>query len=69
MPLSCSEMSVEVDQLKAAACEAIDQAAGQLHTLSQQIWSSPELAYQEHQAHKLLTDFLRERDFKVSIYQ
>ena len=47
------------------ACDAIDKAATDLHKLSDIIWKNPELGYEEHQAHKALTDFLEVHGFSV----
>ena len=47
------------------ACDAIDKAAKDLHKLSDLIWKNPELGYEEHQAHKALTDFLEVHGFSV----
>lgn len=52
--------------LKSAAVSAIDGMAEDLNKLSQKIWSKPELAFQEHSAHSLLTDFLEKQGFEVS---
>ena len=51
------------DELKAIACEAIDKHSEKLHLLSQSIWKNPELGYQEHHAHKVLTEFLEKAGF------
>ncbi|XP_007533598.1 xaa-Arg dipeptidase [Erinaceus europaeus] len=49
--------SSEVELLKLRAAEGIDEAAERLGALSRAIWSEPELAYEEHQAHRVLTRF------------
>jgi amidohydrolase len=51
--------------LKAAASTAIDQNSTELNALSVEIWKNPELCYEEHTAHKLLTNFLEKRGFEV----
>ncbi|KAK7487752.1 hypothetical protein BaRGS_00021019 [Batillaria attramentaria] len=53
------------DKLKKLACDAIDNQASQLKLLSRDIWDHPELCFEEHYAHKRLTDFLEERGFGV----
>ncbi|KAK7487727.1 hypothetical protein BaRGS_00020994 [Batillaria attramentaria] len=53
------------DKLKKLACDAIDSQAPQLKLLSRDIWDHPELCFEEHYAHKRLTDFLEERGFGV----
>ncbi|KAK7107828.1 peptidase M20 domain-containing protein 2-like [Littorina saxatilis] len=51
--------------LKQTACQEIDRCAGELNELSQQIWAKPELNFEEHDAHKVLTDYLEKKGFKV----
>ncbi|MEE6475797.1 hypothetical protein FKM82_010861 [Ascaphus truei] len=46
-----------LDQCKQRAAEIIQQEAERLSALSRDIWSQPELAYQEHRAHDTLTRF------------
>lgn len=36
------------------------------YSLLMQIWSNPELAYQEHHAHEVLTDYLESQGFTVT---
>uniref|UniRef100_A0A2C9JX77 Peptidase M20 domain-containing protein 2 n=1 Tax=Biomphalaria glabrata TaxID=6526 RepID=A0A2C9JX77_BIOGL len=50
---------------KSIACNAIDRANDCLREISLDIWEHPELCFQEHHAHKVLTDFLEQRGFKV----
>ena len=40
-------------QLKQTACQAIDSCRDELHELSQQIWDTPELFFEEHHAHQV----------------
>lgn len=47
-------------QLKEKAKSSIDQAQDKLHALSRDIWSFPELAYQESNAHDRLVDYFRQ---------
>lgn len=47
----------ELELLKRRAAERIDEAAERLGALSRAIWSAPELAYEEHSAHRELTRF------------
>lgn len=49
--------SSELELLKLRAAECIDKAAERLGALSRAIWSQPELAYEEHHAHRVLTHF------------
>lgn len=46
-----------LEALKQRACESVELNAGRLGTLSHHIWSRPELAYEEHQAHDAMTRF------------
>ncbi|NXD22369.1 P20D2 protein, partial [Spelaeornis formosus] len=46
-----------LEALKQRACESVDLNAARLGALSRDIWSCPELAYAEHQAHDALTRF------------
>jgi amidohydrolase len=57
---------MDIDALKARACEAIERDAERLITLSHRIHAHPELAYQEVQASGWLCDYLRERAFDVT---
>ncbi|KAM4865716.1 xaa-Arg dipeptidase [Thomomys bottae] len=53
-----SRSEVELlELLKLRAAERIDEAAERLGALSHAIWSEPELAYEEHRAHDVLTRF------------
>lgn len=56
----CSWDSSTLEQLKLRAAERIDEAAERLGALSRAIWSEPELAYQEHHAHDVLTRFFEQ---------
>lgn len=49
----------ELELLKLRAAERIDEAAERLGALSRAIWSEPELAYEEHRAHGVLTRFFQ----------
>ena len=52
------------DFMKVAKAK-IDAAASELNALSQDIWSHPELNFNEHHAHEVLTDFLEKEGFNV----
>ena len=54
-----------IDQLKRAACAAIESAGGDLNELSQELWKHPELMFEEHHAHQTLTEFLKNKGFDV----
>ncbi|CAH1800017.1 unnamed protein product [Owenia fusiformis] len=56
---------MSLEDLKKIACEAIDKAAKELNTLSQEIWKNPELNFEEHHAHKVLTEYLTKTGFNV----
>ncbi|XP_030908593.2 xaa-Arg dipeptidase [Melopsittacus undulatus] len=46
-----------LETLKQRACESVELNAERLSALSRDIWSRPELAYEEHQAHDTMTRF------------
>lgn len=50
------------------ALAKIDASASDLNNISQEIWSHPELGYEEHHAHKILTDYLEKEGFEVNFY-
>ena len=50
---------------RAIAIEAIENSASALKEVSSDLWSHPELAYQETRAHAVLTQFLEKRNFHV----
>lgn len=45
--------------------DIIDQRCEELQTISQSIWNNPELAFNEHHAHLLLTEYLEKCGFHV----
>lgn len=51
--------------LKKIACNAIEEAASELHALSDDIWNHPELGFQEKHAHDVLTQFLKDKGLQV----
>ncbi|XP_066275275.1 peptidase M20 domain-containing protein 2-like [Branchiostoma lanceolatum] len=51
--------------LKTKSNAAIQACASDLYDLSQEIWKNPELAFKEHRAHRVLTEFLENRGFRV----
>ena len=53
------------NELKKAAASSIDENTEELKTISEKIWSSPELCFKEYKAHDLLTDFLEKKGFFV----
>ncbi|CAD5111226.1 DgyrCDS557, partial [Dimorphilus gyrociliatus] len=55
---------MSTEELKRIACKAIDDNAAKLNGVSQEIWSKPELAFEEVEAHKLLTEFLTDQGFE-----
>ncbi|XP_078618513.1 xaa-Arg dipeptidase-like [Branchiostoma floridae x Branchiostoma japonicum] len=56
---------MSVDDLKTKSVAAVQTCASDLYDLSQEIWKNPELAFKEHHAHKVLTDFLEKQGFRV----
>ena len=53
----------DASTLKKVACDAIDAAAGELHTLSQEIWDHPELNFEEKHAHTVRQIFCVVKQF------
>jgi amidohydrolase len=53
---------MEIDELKAAACAEVDRWADRLVEVAHRIHACPELAYEEHAAHDLLTSVLDDAD-------
>ena len=51
--------------LKKIACEAIDQVATDLNSLSDDIWSHPELSFQEKYSHDAICSFLEKQGLPV----
>ena len=51
--------------LKEVASAAVQAAKGELQELSSEIWKNPELGFEEHKAHDLLTTFLEKKGFTV----
>ena len=64
-PTSSSSTST-LETLKQQAQHAIDTNSSSIDKLSMQIWSNPELNYQEILAHDCLTSFLSQQGFKVT---
>jgi len=55
-----------VTELKALVCKTIDDRNSDLNKISQEIWNNPELSFNEHFAHELLTTFLEKEGFEVN---
>ena len=58
-------MATVASQMKTVAFNEIDSNAPQLYELSKAIWDKPELCFNEHSAHDLLTTFLEKQGFQV----
>lgn len=54
--------------MEKVAIEKIDSSSEKLNTLSQEIWKNPELGFKEHHAHDILTTFLEQEGFQVSLH-
>ncbi|XP_053138141.1 xaa-Arg dipeptidase-like, partial [Hemicordylus capensis] len=59
--LESGGMALRLEELKRRAAECIEASSESLGALSRQIWSQPELAYEEHQAHGAMTRFFAGR--------
>lgn len=55
---------MSIEEFKKIACQAIDDRAEELNNISQEIWSNPELAFEEVKAHEALTKFLTNVGFE-----
>ncbi|XP_071815124.1 xaa-Arg dipeptidase-like isoform X2 [Apostichopus japonicus] len=51
--------------MEAVAVDKIDSSSERLNTLSQELWNNPELCFEEHHAHEILTTFLEKEGFQV----
>jgi len=63
--LSIITIQIMASDLKPLICSTIDRRSSDLNDISQSIWSKPELNYEEHHAHQVLTSFLEKEGFKV----
>lgn len=54
-----------MENMRQAACLAIDNASEDLNSISQILWKRPELGLNEIHAHTVLTDFLKQKGFTV----
>lgn len=59
-PSDTMDRGVLLATLKQAVSRSVDASGGKLHALSRDIWSCPELAYEETEAHDRLVDFFRQ---------
>ncbi|XP_062980953.1 xaa-Arg dipeptidase [Elgaria multicarinata webbii] len=59
-------LAVRLEELKRRAAECIEASSERLGELSREIWSRPELAYEEHQAHGAMTRFFASRPSPTS---
>ena len=55
-----------IQQLKDIISKTIDDKKKELNEISQEIWKNPELNFEEHKAHALLTSFLEKEGFEVA---
>ena len=58
-------MVISVGELKQTKMSAIEGERDELRRISEEIWKHPELNYEEHTAHRLLTDYLEKNGFTV----
>lgn len=59
-PSATMDRDVLLANLKQAVSRSLDASSGKLHVLSRDIWSCPELAYEETEAHDRLVDFFQQ---------
>ncbi|CAK7223146.1 hypothetical protein SBRCBS47491_005106 [Sporothrix bragantina] len=57
--------NMDIKELQAISDAAINEANAVLREINLSLHSNPEIMYQEHHAHKILTDLLEERGFDV----
>ncbi len=55
-----------IELLRTVAAQVIDEASAELRRISLDIHAHPELNFQEHHAHGLLTDYLESKGFEVT---
>lgn len=65
IPLVCVAEDRNIDALKAAAIDSIDQQREELVRMSESIWSHAEVALEESQSSKVLGDYAEELGFSV----
>ena len=53
------------EKLKQIVCKTIDEHQNDLHSISKDIWSHPELGYKEVYAHQRLSSYLEQKGFAV----
>ncbi|RAK81159.1 M20 family metallopeptidase [Aspergillus fijiensis CBS 313.89] len=58
--------AVPPEEVRTAIDSALEKVASQLRQLNHLIWSNPELAYEEHQAHDAICNFLEKQGFTVT---
>ena len=58
--------TIDASASKAAVCQRVDDLADLLLSTSHEIHANPELCYEEHHAHGLLTDVLEKQGLQVS---
>ncbi|KAJ5184053.1 hypothetical protein N7492_001669 [Penicillium capsulatum] len=58
--------AINLDDVRAAVDAALDTLNVSLRKVNHEIWSNPELAYQEHRAHDTICDFLEQQGFTVT---
>ncbi|KAJ5772567.1 hypothetical protein N7520_003096 [Penicillium odoratum] len=61
-----SVSAVQLDSVRASVDAALETLHESLRKLNHEIWSHPELAYQEHHAHDTICDFLEQQGFTVT---
>ena len=59
-------MAGQLETLISLASPIIEGKAKDLQALSLKIWEKPELGYEEHFAHGILSDFFEEQGFEVT---
>jgi amidohydrolase len=60
-----SRLQLDVERLKQAACDRIDERTPDLIDVSRRIWETPEVAFEEHRAAGWLTELLSDAGYSV----
>ncbi|KAJ6003335.1 hypothetical protein N7451_005882 [Penicillium sp. IBT 35674x] len=58
--------TVQLETVRASVDAALETLNDSLRKLNHEIWSNPELAYEEHRAHDTICDFLEQQGFTVT---
>ncbi|EEA23288.1 hypothetical protein TMatcc_002145 [Talaromyces marneffei ATCC 18224] len=63
---SATLSEIDINEVKAVVDSAVEALQTELREVNRQIWSNPELAYEEHHAHDTICNFLESQGFQVT---